>query len=106
MGARIVLAMSLLVGFYLLAIGIVAGLIALIVVLVFSGYPTGSAVPVAIFADAMIVVVAVAFGLSLRERVWPAGVALTEADAPELWNLLRGLAFRAEVRPPDQIRSD
>jgi len=103
-GARIVLAVSLLVGFYLLAIGIIAGLIALIVVLVLSGDPTGSAVPVAIFAEAMIVVVAIAFGLSLRERVRPAGVALTEADAPELWNLVRELASRAEVRPPDQIR--
>lgn len=106
---RAVLSVALLVGFYVLAVGLVVAVAA-----VGLGYGTdwdGNGAPTSIrpfvvgAAIGLLLALIFAFGrvLTLRPSP-PAGVRLTPERAPELWSLVRDLADRVGTREPDEIR--
>ena len=101
--ARAGLAVALLVGFYLLAVGLAVGLVVALVQVLRLGF---SGLPIAIlFALVVPVVFAVLYGVFGRSRDGePPGVLLTEQAQPRLWAVARELADLAETRCADEIR--
>ncbi len=101
--ARAGLAVALLVGFYLLAVGLAVGLVVALVQVLRLGF---SGLPIAIlFALVVPVVFAVLYGVFGRSRDGqPPGVRLTEQAQPQLWAVARELADLAETRCADEIR--
>ncbi|MFU8851376.1 M48 family metallopeptidase [Micromonospora sp. SL1-18] len=106
---RAMLSVALLIGFYVLAVGLVVAVGAFGL-----GYGTdwaGSGAPTSIrplvvgAAIALLLVLIFAFGrvLALRPPP-PAGVRLTPERAPELWEIVRDLAARVGTQEPDEIR--
>jgi Zn-dependent protease with chaperone function len=100
---RAALAVSLLVGFYVLALGVaVAVVVALVEVLRlgFRGLLIAN-----VFALVVPVVFAVGYGVFGRSRAKEQpGVLVTEAEEPRLWALSRELADLAGTRCVDEIR--
>ncbi|WP_200210549.1 M48 family metallopeptidase [Micromonospora coerulea] len=105
---RALLSIALLVGFYVLAFGLVVAVAAF-------GFGVGTDTdgsgtvtyrPLAIGAAiALLAALAVGLGKVLTARPHaPAGIRLTPERAPEFWALVRDLADRAETRPPDEIQ--
>lgn len=102
---RAALAVAMLAGFYLVGVGLPAGLAGLSVWL-WLAFP-GQAVH-----DLSYVVAAAAVGLVVP--TWkvlragpqppPEGLPLSEHQAPELWSQVRELAEMVGTRPPDEIR--
>jgi Zn-dependent protease with chaperone function len=101
--ARAGLAVALLVGFYLLAVGLAVALLVALVQVLRLGF-TG--LPIALlFALVVPVVFAVLYGVFDRSRDrQPPGVLLTEQAQPRLWAVARDLADLAETRCADEIR--
>ncbi|KRC63381.1 hypothetical protein ASE12_00560 [Aeromicrobium sp. Root236] len=101
---RAALAVALLIGFYVVAIGVAAGLIFLVV--------EAARVGLSGFALAKIgfVVVIVAFGIfkglfsRTKDTSGPAGVLVSDRDQPGLWSEVRELAGAVGTRSPDEIR--
>lgn len=101
--ARALLAVALLVGFYVLAAAVVAGL----ALGAWTIIRTGHAGYVAAKLGLVAVVVALAVGRALfrrRGETAPGGLLLTEADQPALWDEVRALAGEVGTRAPDEIR--
>ncbi len=100
-GLRAAVAVSMLAGFYALALGLVAGL-------GFGAYYLaahangGTQIVVTLVAAAGAILVGLAKALR-RPRFEPHGVQLLERDQPHLWALVRDLAARVVTRPPDEI---
>ncbi len=101
--ARAGLAVALLVGFYVLTIGLAVLLVVALVQVLRLGF-TG--LPIAIlFALVVPVLFAVLYGVFGRSRDGePPGVLLTEQAQPRLWSVARELADLAETRCADEIR--
>ena len=97
---RALLAVMLLAGFFVFAVGIVVGLLALAALV---GHSAG----------AKLLVVAVLVAIGIGRALWqvfrqqggsPEGVRLVEHQAPELFHIVRQLAAQVGTRPPDEIR--
>lgn len=101
---RAAIAVGLLGGYYLLAVGLIAGLGVLTVVL-WQSNPGAAAAKLSLFTIGAIIAVGGAFIAVLRTKpAPPEGVPLTEGEAPQLWALARDVAGRVGTRPPDEIR--
>lgn len=105
---RALLAVVMLAGFYVLALGVVGGLAALDVAVVASG-KLGFAV-IKLLLVTVPVILTVFSGVlmigsrSRRGEEGMEGVRLTEAEQPELWAKVRRVAASVGTRPPDEIR--
>lgn len=101
---RASIAVALLVGFYLVAFGIVGGLGAL-AVWMWHAHPGAIAGKVSYLVLALAVGIVVALWKVLRAKPAPAeGLRLDEGRAPELWATVRGLAAAVQTRAPEEIR--
>lgn len=102
-GLRAFIAVALLAGFYVLALGCVAGLciggIALVVE--FGGFATVK-IAIAFIAIAGAIMVGL-FKALKRPKFEPYGVRLNEHEQPHFWGLVRDLANRVGTKPPDEI---
>lgn len=101
---RAALSVAMLAGFYVVALGVIAGLGWLAVLAFEGGYGTGGA---KLGILALVVAVGVVSALWKVARANPApepGLEVTPADAPELWATVRELADAAQTRVPDEIR--
>jgi Zn-dependent protease with chaperone function len=102
---RALLAVAMLLGVYVLALGIVGALLLGVYEIVVHGL-TGAFL-VKLFVVAVLVAVAVGRGLwaGLRRPGGDeTGVLLAEPDQPRLWSQVRHLAEQVGTRPPDEIR--
>ena len=101
--ARAGLAVALLVGFYVLAVGLAVVLVVALVQVLRLGF---AGLPIALlFALVVPVVFAVLYGVFGRSRDGePPGVLLTEQAQPRLWAVARELADLAETHCADEIR--
>lgn len=101
---RAAIAVGLLGGYYLLAAAIIGGLGTLTVILWLTN-PGTVAAKASLFTVGAIVAVGGAFIAVLRAKPAPPdGLAVSEADAPQLWAEARDIAARVGTRPPDEIR--
>ncbi|MFC8192435.1 M48 family metallopeptidase [Cellulomonas sp. NPDC057328] len=101
---RAALSVLMLAGFYVVAGGLVGGLLWLTVLAFGAGAEAGAA---KLGFVALVVVVALVRALWLVARARPEpepGVELSPAAAPELWAAVRELAGVADTRVPDEIR--
>jgi Zn-dependent protease with chaperone function len=102
---RALLAVAMLAGFYLVGVGLLAGLTWLSVWL-WLAFPGQVAHDVSYLLAATAVGLAVPTWRLLRARPEPPpeGVPVSEQQAPELWSQVRALAESVGTRPPDEIR--
>ncbi|MEU7531317.1 M48 family metalloprotease [Saccharothrix sp. NPDC042600] len=102
--ARSILAVAMLVGFFVLVLGLTVGLGAVAVGAVGTGNFSYWAIKGGLIAGAVALAVTGAVFKALRTRVEPEGVPLTRADQPELWRVVDELAEAVGTRAPDDIR--
>lgn len=100
---RGLLALSLLAGFFVLAVGIVLGLLG-VTVWLFADHHGSAAIKVALAAGFMVAAAVAAVRTALAARPAPRGAPLTRADQPELWREIDELAVLAGTRTPDDVR--
>lgn len=101
---RAVLAVSLLAGFYVVAL-VTAGTMFWFAVWSTDSYGDIRLVGYGtLFTDLVIVALGMACWVSLQRRALPPAVALDVSEAPELWALVCDLAGRVDCTPPDSIR--
>ncbi len=96
---RALIALLMLVGFYVLVAATVAGLLAVAVLL---GSPVGGWFALAAFGVGGAVIVAL-WRVARIQRSEPAGIPLTTEHAADLWRSVRDLAAAARTRAPDRI---
>lgn len=100
---RAAISVALLVGFYVLAFGLIGGLLALetyaLIERPFVGLKLALFVVPAVYALAKGLI-----SLERRERDEVPGILVTPEEQPALWDLVRRLAADAGTRPPDEIR--
>ncbi|MEV6241800.1 M48 family metalloprotease [Lentzea sp. NPDC051838] len=100
---RAAIAVALLVGFYVLAFGLIGGLLALeayaLINRPFVGVKLALLVVPVVFA-----LVKGLISLERREQDEVPGTLVTPAEQPALWDLVRRLAADVGTRPPDEIR--
>ncbi|MAG56425.1 MAG: hypothetical protein CMJ83_09055, partial [Planctomycetes bacterium] len=97
---KALLAIMLMVGFYLLTMGIVGGLLTL-VILTLTGVIRLAPRAVSL---SIVVAAAVLVGVVPRPRRWIApGVRITPKEQPRLFELLREIATRAGEKPPAEV---
>lgn len=102
---RALLAVTLLVGFYLFCAAIVLGLLVGVVELI--AHDVGGLLTGKFAVIAIVVALAVVRGLFRRRKhtdADPGGLPVSEADQPALWAEVRSVAERAGTRAPDEIR--
>ncbi|MFD9699566.1 M48 family metalloprotease [Lentzea sp. NPDC059081] len=95
--------MTLLAGFYLIAFGLIGGLLALQTYTLIARPLVGVKLAILVVP----VVVALVTGLISLERREPddmPGTPVTPAEQPALWDLVRRLAADVGTRPPDELR--
>ncbi|WP_026257687.1 M48 family metallopeptidase [Actinopolymorpha alba] len=100
-GWRAAIAVSMLAGFYVLALAVV-GALGLAGYLIVTNANGGLQIVIALVAAAVAILVGLAKALK-RPRFTPHGVQLLEHDQPQLWAMVRDLAARVVTRPPDEI---
>ncbi|MFH8379889.1 M48 family metallopeptidase [Kitasatospora sp. NPDC018058] len=106
--ARALLALALLAGFYLLALGIVGGLLAVDVLLaVNSAHPFGLG-GLKVYALSAVLAYPVVRTVFLTRRHGPGepspGVSVSRAEQPALWARVQQLAQESGTRGPDEVR--
>ncbi|MET3963490.1 Zn-dependent protease with chaperone function [Marmoricola sp. OAE513] len=102
---RALLAVGLLVGFYVVAVGLAVALVAVVVEAVALG--ANGAVVAKLVAVAAVAGFAIFKGLFSRTKEndgEPDGTAVTEVEQPVLWAEVRSLADQVGTRVPDEIR--
>lgn len=102
---RALLAVTLLVGFYVVAIGIAAGLIFLVVEAAVVGLHGAALLKLGVLAA--IIAFGIVKGLFGRRKAAdsePPGIVVSERDQPSLWAEVRELAAAVGTRMPDEIR--
>lgn len=102
--SRAALAVALLVGFYLFALGIVAVLVWLLVLAINAGISGPLVAKLGFFVAA--IGIAIVVGLLWRSNTTdePHGVLITEGEQPSLWREVRSIAEQVGTRAPDEIR--
>jgi Zn-dependent protease with chaperone function len=101
---RAVLAVGILVGFYVVALAIVVAVVYLGILVVTTW---GSGVPVGFWVFAVVVVGALGRSLFSVQKAEPADqkrFVIGEADQPRLWQEVREVAAFVATRPPDEIQ--
>lgn len=104
---RAVQALALLAGFYVLALGFLAALVLVDVLLlthVGQDFGSGAVRLVALSVVIAIPVVRGVFRIRRSKEPPPAGVSVTPEQQPELWARVRAVAEQVGTRPPDEIR--
>ncbi|RLK58971.1 M48 family metallopeptidase [Actinokineospora cianjurensis] len=102
-GLRAALAVAMLAGFYLLALGVAGGLVVLEVVALRESPVLG--LKLAFFVVPAVFAILVALvSIERRRDDIVDGVAITPSQQPRLWALVTELASRVGTRPPDEIR--
>ncbi|MDX8145218.1 M48 family metalloprotease [Lentzea sp. BCCO 10_0061] len=100
---RAAISVALLVGFYVLAFGLIGGLLALetyaLIERPFVGVKLALFVVPAVYALAKGLI-----SLERRDRDEVPGILVTPEEQPALWDLVRRLAADAGTHPPDEIR--
>src|SRR3954465_5896177 len=100
---RAALSVLMLLGFYVLALAMVAGL-GWLAVLGFQGHHGPAAAKLAFLTSAVAVPIVVALWRVATARPEPEqGLALAPQQAPQLWHLVRELSAVAQTRMPDEI---
>lgn len=100
---RAAISVALLVGFYVLALGLVGGLLALEAFALIERPFVG--VKLALFVVPVVyAVIKGLVSLERRTRDEVPGILVTPEEQPALWDLVRRLAADAGTRPPDEIR--
>ncbi len=98
------IAVALLIGFYVVAFGIIGGLAA-VALWLWQAHPGTAAAKVSYLVVALAAGIVVAMWKVFRARpAPPEGLLVDERRAPELWATVRGLAAAVQTRPPDEIR--
>ncbi|MGH2640770.1 MAG: M48 family metallopeptidase [Actinomycetota bacterium] len=100
--ARAILALSLMIGFYLLALGIVVGLGAIAVLQVTSSQSSGASWRLLIFV-ALAVFAVVKGIIPRRQKFVEPGPRLTEDEQPELFEEIRRTAEATESAMPEEV---
>ncbi|MEU6038012.1 M48 family metallopeptidase [Actinomadura sp. NPDC047616] len=99
---RAVVAVALLAGYYLLALVFLGLAVAAAVLTV--RYPNAGTIKLTLVMLAVSVPLLGAMVRAVRQRAErPAGVPVTRADEPVLWNVIDDLAARVGTRPPDEV---
>jgi len=102
---RAVLAVALLVGFYVAAIGLAVGVVALVVEAALLGVSGAVLAKFGILAAfAAFAIVRGLFSRRKQQDDDPGGMLVTEAQQPQLWAEVRALASAVGTRVPDEIR--
>jgi Zn-dependent protease with chaperone function len=101
---RAMLAVALLIGFYVVAIGIAAGLVFLVVEAAIVGLSGFALLKLGVLAA--VIAFAIGKGLFGRRKgaTEPPGMLVLERDQPTLWSEVRDLAAAVGTRMPDEIR--
>ncbi|WP_182375890.1 M48 family metallopeptidase [Nocardioides sp. WS12] len=103
--SRALLAVGLLVGFYVLAVAVVVALATCVVLVARSGLNVSSAAALALGLFTLGVCVALVRALFFRQASGtPPGLAVSETDQPALWHEVRTLADEVGTSAPDEIR--
>lgn len=101
---RAALSLVLLAGFYVVAVGLTAGLGWLSVLAFTSDHARGAGY-LALFAIVLVVgIVSALWKVARAKAAPPHGVEVPPQSAPELWTVVRELAAAAHTRAPDEIR--
>jgi Zn-dependent protease with chaperone function len=104
---RAMLAITLLAGFYLLALGIIAGVVTVDVLLAEDSSAPLSIGALKLYGISAMVIYPVARALVLARRrshgAEPEGLPLLPAAQPNLWAAVRRMAERSGTRAPDEI---
>jgi Zn-dependent protease with chaperone function len=105
---RALLAVVMLAGFYVLALGIAGGLTTLDVYLAISGHIDFATVKLLVVTlPVILTVLSGVLMIGSRKRHGeeePEGVVAAEAGQPDLWAAVRRIAGAVGTRPPDEIR--
>ncbi|KAA2262430.1 M48 family metalloprotease [Solihabitans fulvus] len=101
---RAVLALLLLLGFFVLVLALTFGLAGLSVWAFASGHGGAGAVKLGLGGIAIAVLVGTAVAKAMRIKVEPHGAPVSRAEQPELWRMVDELAAIAGTRGPDDIR--
>lgn len=103
--SRALLALALLIGFYVFALALVGGMIALVVAIAKAGINGFVLAKVGILVAVVAFVVTRAlFSRRKAHQSAPGGYLLTETAEPALWAEVRWIASFAGTRAPDEIR--
>ncbi|SMD26635.1 M48 family metallopeptidase [Kibdelosporangium aridum] len=104
MGVRLRAGLSvvLLIGFFVLITGLIAGFAGLAIYALATGRLAG--IKLVIVAGIVIFAIGGALYKVLKHRPQPHGAAITRAEQPELWQMIDELAVIANTRGPDEIR--
>ncbi|GLZ31059.1 Zn-dependent protease [Lentzea sp. NBRC 105346] len=100
---RAAVAVAMLAGFYVLALGLVGGLVALEVYAFNHSVALGAKLAFLIVALGYALVRALITVEKLQEEEDVSGVRVTVSDQPELWGLVRMLADKTGTRAPDSL---
>ncbi|SER26612.1 M48 family metallopeptidase [Actinokineospora terrae] len=101
--ARAAVAVGMLAGFYLVAFGLLGGLVALEVAMLRSSVPRGLEAAVLV-VPVVFAILAAVFTVDRRVDEQLAGIPVTPRQQPRLWELVRRLADEVGTRVPDEIR--
>lgn len=100
---RAAVAVTLLAGFYVLAAGLIGGLLALQTCTLLTRPFIGLTMAI-VFVPLVLVLIKSLISLERREQDDVPGTAVAPADQPALWDLVRRLAADVGTRPPDELR--
>ena len=100
---RAAIAVAMLFGFYLIALGMIALLLVLAVLGVMQGVGAATIQLAAVLTLAAVAILVGMVKALRRPKFEPSGLRLTEDRQPHLWGLVRDVAGRIGTRPPDEI---
>ena len=101
---RVALAVSLLLGFFLLVFTLTFGLAGLVIYAYSTGHGGVGALKLGVIAAVLAAAIGGGVYKAVRIKHEPSGVPLTREAQPELWRVVDELAVIAGTRAPDDIR--
>ncbi|MEO6089207.1 MAG: M48 family metalloprotease, partial [Umezawaea sp.] len=101
---RVALAVSLLLGFFLLVLTLTFGLVGLVIYAYRTGHGGVGALKLGVIAAVLAAAIGGAVYKAVRIKHEPSGVPLTREEQPELWRVVDELAVIAGTRAPNDIR--
>jgi Zn-dependent protease with chaperone function len=100
---RAAVAVAMLIGFYVLLIGLAVGIVVGEALLLWNR-PIGGIVGLTLAVPAFFALVAAMITVERVEREAVPGVPVTARDQPRLWDLVNRIAAEVGTRPPDEVR--
>ncbi|MFD9732917.1 M48 family metallopeptidase [Umezawaea sp. NPDC059074] len=101
--ARAAVAVAMLVGFYVLLLGLAVGIVVGEALLLWNR-PLSGLIGLTVAVPAFFALVAAVITVDRVERATPVGVAVSPAEQPRLWDLVTRIAAEVGTRPPDEVR--